>query len=99
MELCRSENAVLHSVRPLDPTTTSSQRESLSVADPPMLIVVSIGAEPRLLKNEESVNAHLTWVMRQTHSLLHPKGTMVFFVPKPWPLHMHRLQGACKHGS
>lgn len=84
----------MHDVRPLDPSTTSSQRESLGITNPPMLIVISIGAEPRLLKDEEPVNAHLASVLRETHSLLHPKGTMVFFVPKPWPIHMHRLQGA-----
>ncbi|CAB1110540.1 unnamed protein product [Ectocarpus sp. CCAP 1310/34] len=91
MDKCRDENATLHDTVPLDPT--GSDVDKLSFRNAPKLVIVSIGAEQRLLKTSEATNTHLRRVIDNVRGRMHPDGTIALVVPHPWSAHFHRLQG------
>ena len=78
-------------MNPLDPMRLDF--ESFVFRQAPKLAILSIAAEPKLLKVTEMTNAHLVKVIATMHGQMHPQGTMAFVVPHPWREHFTRLQG------
>lgn len=96
MCVVRGENTKLHDVLLLSGDMTSTTLSSLTIRHPAKLVIISIAAEKNLLKDERSMNERLDRIVYTVkHNLLHPQGTVAFFMPHPWHVNLPRIAGEC----
>ena len=96
----RQLNTVIHDGDPLVPKADIlMDGKDFKVSNPPKLVIVAVDTEKRMLKNSAETNVALRRLVSKTLWVLHPCGTVVFGVPRPWFLHGWRLYGEASHAQ
>lgn len=91
----RMKTTCIHEGNPLkaDTASTASEYSKLEVDTPPVLAVVFIQEEKGLPEGAATPGERLRHFVGRLLRSLHPLGTVVFSVPRPWLLHGSRIRG------